>query len=420
MSFLSKITGWLVLATLVCFLLSVAHVVPVVIPTVFAWCANVAVWSSLPSTAKRQVSLLLGIGVVALAYAATQGVWMPWQSILAVNLPMLAMFVAVSFLDLTTSADTTRPLPKGLPAIINTALGVQILGAVINLSVVMVFADRLKGFGKLTDSQQLLLTRCFAGAAWWSPFFVATGVALTYAPGMKWQDTLIPGIFMALAGIAYTCVDAYKRSKGDFSGYPIRRESLFIPLFLAIAVLVCHYFWPSVNILVLICLLSPIAGVLLMRARPRTQTLYLFVDQKLPRIGSQFALFLAAGIFSNGIGAIIRCFPDLFNLQNFTFSPMLFSVALAAIVLAGIVGIHPIVSIAVASPLLWPLQPDPTQLGFLYLSSWALSAGTSPLTGIGLLVTSRYQISSKRIFLNSWHYAIFMWLLCSMVNALFL
>lgn len=420
MKAIQKHVGWFVLGTLVFYLLSVIQWAPLWLPTLFAWAANIVMWQALPKGAKRQVSLLTSIGVVALIFAGLQGVWMTWQQILAVNVPLLSMFVAVSFLDLTRSTDTSRPLPKGVRAIVNTAFGVHFLGSVINLSVLMIFADRIKGLNKLTQAQQFLLTRCFSATAWWSPFFVATGVAITYAPGMKWQHTVIPGACMALVAILLSVIDAYRHTDDEFQGYPIRPESLFIPLLLAVAVLLFHFFWPNTTILVIISLLSPTAAILFISKRPRSKALYDFIDQKLPQIGSQFALFLGAGVFSNGIAAVVLCYPELFNLQSFSFSPLLFSIVLAGMILAGYIGIHPLISIAIVSPMLLPLQPHPTQLGFLFLSAWAISAGSSALTGLGLLMTSRYGIPAKAIMSNSWHYALTMWLICTLSNWVFL
>lgn len=417
---LRKYAGWLGISTLLCYLLSVVGWLPLWLPTLLVWCANVAMWKGLPRGTKNQVGLLILIGTVALVFAALQGVWMSWQQIFAVNLPMLSMFVAVSFLDLTSTVDSDNPLPKGLPAIINTAAGVHLLGAVINLSIVLVVGDRLKGSGKLSHSQQFILTRSFSAAAWWSPFFIATGVALTYAPGMQWHKTLIPGLSMAIIAIAFSCFNAYKQSGDAFQGYPIRRESLFIPFLLACVVIVLHFIYPQTSILVLICIISPLAAMVFMHGKHRGQVLYHFVSYKLPQIGNQFALFLGAGIFSNGIAAVTLCYPQVFNFQNFTFNPLLFSLVLAGMILVGNIGIHPVVSIAIVSPMLIPIDPDPTQLGFLFVSAWAISAGSSPLTGMGLLMTGRYGISSSAIVKNGWYYAVFMWLLCSLTNGLFL
>ncbi|WP_137169890.1 hypothetical protein [Marinomonas sp. FW-1] len=420
MNLLKKYTGWFVLGTLALYLISVTQLISVLLPTILAWSANIAMWHSLAPSAKRQVSWLMIIGSMALLFAGSQGTWMTWQQVFAVNIPMLAMFVAVSFLDLTNTADKSSELPTGFKAILNTALGVQILGAVINLSVILVFADRMKAPNKLSPVQQFVLTRNFASAAWWSPFFVATGIALTYAPGMQWQKTLIPGLVMGVVAVIFSTTEAFHRTKGDFKGYPIKRESLFIPVFLALSVILFHYIWPNISILVLICILAPCATILLISTNSRKDSLLKFVNHKLPQIGSQFALFLAAGIFSNGISAIILSYPELFNLDNFTFNPPLFSFVLAAMIIVGVIGVHPVISIAIASPMLLPLNPDPTQLGFLFLSAWAISAGSSGLTGLGLLMTSRYQIPTKVIVMNSLHYAVFMWVLCCIVNWLFL
>ncbi|MCB5160449.1 hypothetical protein [Marinomonas algarum] len=417
---INTLTGWFVLATLVLYLGSAFDYLSVLWPTLAAWIANMAMWRTLAPSAKRQVGWLMGIGLAALSFAAFKGNWMTWEKIFAVNIPMLAMFVAVSFLDLTNATDQDRSLPKGLHAILNTAVGVQVLGAVINLSAIMVFADRMKGAKKLTSTQQFVLTRNFSAAAWWSPFFVATGVALIYAPGMEWQKTLIPGLVMGLITAILSSAEAYQKTKGDFEGYPIRRESLLTPLFLAVSVIVGHFIWPDISILVLICLLAPGATLLLMKAPSRKDRLQRFVHDKLPRIGSQFSLFLAAGLFSSGISAVIMSYPELFNLDNFTFSPVMFALILAGMILMSLIGVHPIVTIAIVSPMLLPLSPNPTSLGFLFLSAWAISAGSSGLTGVGVFMTSRYQIPAKTIVKNSAFHAVLMWLLCSIINSVFL
>jgi hypothetical protein len=88
-------------------------------------------------------------------------------------------------------------------------------------------------------------------------------------------------------------------------------------------------------------------------------------------------------------------------------------------ILIGIMGVHPIVSISVLSPLLLPLHPDNSQLGFLFLSSWAISTGCSPLSGVGLALVSRYRASARGIIQNNWHYALVMWAITSVVNAIF-
>ena len=87
-------------------------------------------------------------------------------------------------------------------------------------------------------------------------------------------------------------------------------------------------------------------------------------------------------------------------------------------IIAGLAGAHPVISIAVVSPILLPLEPNPTSLGFMFLSTWAISTGCGPLSGIGLMLTGRYGASARRIIGNNWHYVIAMWAVASMLNAL--
>ena len=414
---MSKYTGWIVFSTLILYLLSVAGWIPVLFPTLAAWSANVLMWRSIAANGRRQSIILMIVGAAALLFAGIQGLWLPLTQIFAVNLPLLAMFVAVSFLALANVESEQKVLPSGNKALVATAFGSHFLGAVINLSVLFVFGDRLQRNGALTSSQQVILARSFSAAAWWSPFFVATGVALTYAPGLHWQGVLWPGLFMAFIAISFSIIETRLHDPASFEGYPIRVESLIMPMFLALAVLLIHSFWPAVGVLVLICLLAPVGALAFMRGGPNLAMVQEFINYKLANIGSQFALFLAAGIFSAGIKAIILLYPSVFDLSAFSFDPWLFSVVLAAMIAAGIMGIHPVVSVSVVSPLLLPLDPDPTRLGFLYLTCWAVATGSSPLTGVGLALISRYQATAKGILRNNWHYALSMWLVASAVNA---
>jgi hypothetical protein len=74
-----------------------------------------------------------------------------------------------------------------------------------------------------------------------------------------------------------------------------------MPVHLAALVICVHYFKPEMNILNIICILSPAGALIFMKCRPRVKTLHSFIDNKLKAVGSQFVLFLAAGIFAAGV-----------------------------------------------------------------------------------------------------------------------
>lgn len=412
-------TGYMIVATLVSYLISVVFPPALILTTLLAWLVPILMWSSLGKSALQQAFVLLGLGFSAIVFSAAKGVFLGFGQVFSVNIPLLAMFVAVAFLTLTNKTNEDPNLPKGHRAVVTTALGTHFLGAVINLSVLFVFGDRLQKDGTLTREQMVILARSFSAAAWWSPFFIATGVALTYAPDMLWRETLIPGLIMSGIAIAYSVIEVCFCRKKEFSGYPIRFESLMVPVFLAGVVICVHHFWPGVNILILICIVAPLGAFCFMRSRPRKAALKDFIQQKILSVNSQFVLFLAAGVFSTGLKSVIMVYPHLFNLTGMQFTPLLFTIALGVMLVVGFIGVHPLVSIAIASPLLLPLNPDHSQLAFMFLCSWAVCTGSSPLSGVGLALVSRYHASPRQIIQSNYHYVIIMWVIASLMNILY-
>lgn len=417
---MKKISGWIIVGTLVSYLLSVfVSQKLLILPTCFAWMILTLAWTELGKSGRNQAIILLSLGLLALLFSVYHGVFLGFSQILAVNVPLIAMFVAVSFLTLTNPGSEEQDLPKGSYAAITTALGTNLLGAIINLSILFVFGDRMKKNGKLSSLQAAILARSFCAAAWWSPFFIGTGVALTYAPDMQWKETLKPGVLMCLLAIGYSILEVTVRKQKEFRGYPLKVESLMVPLILAAVVITIHHFYHDLRILVLICMVAPVGAVIFMVGRPRTSTLHDFITNRVSTVSSQFVIFLAAGVFSTGLKSVTYVYPTIFNLQGLNFNPVLFAVVSGILIFAGIVGVHPVVSIAIVSPLLLPLNPDHSQLGFLFLTSWAVSTGSSPLSGVGLALASRYQVSPRQILFNNWHYAVAMWFLACGINLLF-
>lgn len=411
--------GWVIFGTLVFYLLSIPFPFLLPVSTFLAWLVPLISWARLAKNARRQALLLLILGVSTLVYAAAHGVSIHWEQALTTNLPLLAMFVAVSFLTLTNSSDGEDALPQGRTAVVATAIGTHLLGAVINLSVLFVFGDRLTRKSLLGKGQLVVLSRSFTAAAWWSPFFIATGVALTYAPEMHWQEAMVPGLLMSAISLVYSSIEVSCLHKGTFVGYPLKGQGMVVPLFLAALVLLIHLQWHQVRVLLLICLFAPVGTLVFMPGRPRISTLADYIANRMVSIASPFALFLAAGVFSTGIQSLTYLYPSLFQLHDTSLSPMLFALISAAMILVGIAGVHPVISISIVSPLLLPLEPDHSQLGFLFLTSWAISTCSSPLSGVGLVMVSRFQVEPKTIIRSNLLYAVAMWAIATQMNIFF-
>ena len=418
-SALQRYTGWLILATLLLFLVSKLNSSLFGVVAILAWLVVIVEWNRLSAGSRRQAYSLLIVGIAALLFSAWHGVFLGWQKVMTQNLQLLPMFIAVAFLALTNPADQVDNLPRGKRAMVTTSIGTNLLGAVINLSILFVFGDRLERNNTLTRGQTILLARSFCAAAWWSPFFIAAGVALTYAPDMQYHRTLLPGLIMCGVSICYSIIEVGFIRRTEFTGYPVRKESLAVPLLLAVAVITGHYFFPKLGMILLICLISPPAAILLMRNRPRLAHLHDFIANRIISTVSQFVLFLAAGVFSIGITSVIQVYPELFNFAGETFSHWLFAMVSALLIGLGLIGVHPLVGISIVSPLLLPLHPDNSRLAFLFLTSWAISTGSSPLSGVGLVLTSRYNVSPRSILLSNFHYVVAMWLIANLVNILY-
>ncbi|MDO6460710.1 hypothetical protein Q4485_08375 [Granulosicoccaceae sp. 1_MG-2023] len=406
-------TGPAIAAIPVLYLLSLLPGFSLLPATLVAWYCGYRVIPFLSTTAKRQCATLLAGGLALLLYGVWQGAWLGWEKVFAANVPILAMFISIAFLSLATEKPAEDSLPRGPVALAATAVGTNLLGAVINISVLFVFGDRLQCGGKLAAAHRILLARSFCAAAWWSPYFVATGVALTYAPGMQWQDTLWPGLLMTGLSIGFTLLDLRLRGSSGLPGYPVHVRSLVMPVSLALAVLLAHNIWPQVSVLVLICLLSFPGALLFMRQRPRLPAVAVFARERLQGQASQIALFLSASVFSAGVVTLLRLHPDWLAIQADGFTPLVFLLVSGVMIAVALIGVHPIVSVSVVSPLLLPLQPDMTLLGFMYLSVWAISTASSPLSGVGLAMVGRYGAGVGAILRNNWYYMVLMWLTAS-------
>lgn len=414
----SQWAGWCVLLTGVLYLVALGAGFNLLWPAAISWLSVLLCWNRLSSSARKQSLILLLTGCLLLGWSAWRGVHLDLAQAVSRNLPLLTMFVAVSFLALTNPEEEDKRQPTGVRGFWSTLLACHLLGAVINLSIVFVVGDRLLRKGHLSDEQTRVIMRGFCTGAYWSPFFVAFGVAMTYAPGAAWQHTVLPGIAMGILMMLCTFLEVRRHQIHEFKGYPLQSDSLIIPSILAVAVLALHHVFSSINILSIISIMAPLGAVLFMRQRPRVQVLRHYVEHRLSNVSSQFALFLAAGVFSSGVGACITAYPELFQFSASHFTTGIFLLASAVMIAIGLIGVHPVVSISLVSPFLLPIATNMNQLAFLYLSVWGTATGCSPLSGVGLAMVSRFNVPSKLILKQNLVYMVLMWLAAGGINAL--
>ncbi len=389
-------------ALLLLTLTSIAHgfmpFIPAWCAAIWAWLAGGLLFTSVNRMQRIQTLSLLLLGVLALAWSAAGGLELSWTRPLAINQSIMAMFAAVSFLRIVSGPklDTTEQLPRGRGALVRTLVGTSLFGAIVNLSAFAIISERVAENGKLTRLQAITMSRAFSCAAFWSPFFVAMGVALTYAPGAQLWTLVGVGIPLWVIAISvgalYMLLDP---ESANYTGYPLHLDALLLPAVLALLVLGCNYWLPNVSILTTVSLVSLSIAVLvtILRDGPRAAgILKSHVTSALPGMSGELAMFLSAGVFAVGLGSVIQT--TEFALPFLHYGATQASIVLVVMTALSLVGLHPLINVGVFGGLLLPLNPDPNFLGLTFLMSWALGIATSPVSAVHLALQGRFGINT--------------------------
>ena len=383
-----------------------------IISGILAWSAFVILFSSLKS--KKLLSILFLLSIVALIYSYMNSYEINFIKLFTVNQYLLTLLIGVGFLRLiaTPKNENLKDLPKGKGSFIRTYMGVHFFGSVINMSSLLLVADKMYKKAKLSDAQIVLLTRAFSSDAYWSPFFVAFAAAITYAPNLDTHIIIINGLFLVLIGFMFTFYEITKNDRFElenFRGYPIALETLVLPFSLAFLVLLTNYFVKDLKVIVLIALFSLIlAFIVLPIKKGINKSINIFkshILEELPKMKVEMSLFLIAGMFGISISSIL--FGIGIELPFEKFDWIIASIFLALFIILGFVGIHPIISIAIVGEFLSGVNH--TLLAVAFLMSWATTVSTSPFSGLNLTIVSRYTLDSKRVFKLNIIYAIKMY-----------
>jgi hypothetical protein len=83
-------------------------------------------------------------------------------------------------------------------------------------------------------------------------------VALTYAPGLQLSSIMPFGAIAALLAMGLTAWQVERLGVEDFAGYPLRLQTLGLPVALALLVLLIKQIWPALGILAVIALVAPL------------------------------------------------------------------------------------------------------------------------------------------------------------------
>ncbi len=420
---LNRIAGWLLFTGLVLTISNqFLNVSPIWLEGTLVWSAGIILFFKLAAKQKLIISVIGGFALLSWLIAWQTGDASQLLGALTMNQSMIVMLMGVQFLQLVAMPDSeiNETLPTGKKAFIKTFLGLHLFGSVINMSAVILVADRLTSVTPLTKQQQVLLTRAFTSAASWSPFFAAFAAAMVFAPNASLTIVILTGLGLACVAFLITYADVMRKNEtaiDEFVGYPMRFQALWLPAVLALTVMVFHELMPDIKVILLIALLAVLisGSVLFFRAGlvMASKQLLRQVTVELPSMKNEISLFLIAGVFGAGLAAVLDNLS--INVPFAEFDGIVASVVMLTMFVLALFGVHPIVSIAVIGHWISTTEPNQTLLAMTFLMSWALCVSTSPMSGINLALHGRYGVSGREIFSWNLPYAIKMYLMASAV-----
>jgi len=75
-----------------------------------------------------------------------------------------------------------------------------------------------------------------------------------------------------------------------------------------------------------------------------------------------------------------------------------------------LVGVDPVIAIAVSAALLAPLHPPPNLLASTFLCTWAVGVAISPLSGMNLALQGRFGLGAAQVIRLNAGYGFLMYL----------
>lgn len=387
-----------------------------IVSGILAWIAFILLFQTLKS--KKIIVILLISSLIAYLICFINEYKVDFFKVFTVNQYLLTLLIGVGFLRLiaTPRKDKIQNLPKGKNSFIKTYLGVHLFGSVINLSSLLLVADKMYKKAPLTNAQIILLTRSFASDAYWSPFFVAFAAAITYAPKLTTSIILVNGIVLAFLAFLITYYEVNKEKKfniDEFYGYPLSFDTLYLPILLAFLVLITNHFYPQIKVIVLISSFSILMTFFILPVKKGIlETIKIFkfhVIDELPKMKSELSLFLVAGMFGITISSILVGLN--LSLPFEVFDWKVASILLLVFIFLAFIGIHPIITIAIIGDFLSGVNH--TLLAVTFLMAWSTTVSTSPFSGLNLTIVARYSANAKEIFMLNIGYAFKMYVICT-------
>ena len=371
-----------------------------IVASLFIWFSLFISFKELSN--KKLIYILASMSLIIYIFSYYNFFKVDYEKVFTVNQYLLTLLIGVSFLRLiaTPKKQENAKIPKGRSSFLKTYIKVHLFGSIINMSSLIIVADKMYKRSRLNDLQIILLTRAFSTDALWSMFFVAFAATLTYAPNLEEEVIIVNGLIIAFIGFLITYFEVSRSKKFDinsFEGYPLSLSSLVLPVCLAIMVLIAKYFNSELKVILLISLFSFLLtfSVLIVKDKQDSyKKMKSFILNNLYNMKNEIALFLVAGVFGVLVGGLLVGLDIKVPFEQFD----LFwaSLLLLFFVVLSFIGVHPIITIAAIGDFLG--NTNHTILATVFLISWSITVVASPFSGLNLTMVSRYKLDMFKLF----------------------
>ena len=343
--------------------------------------------------------ILFGLGVAMMIWAWYRGTESSIEQAIGQNQPIIAMLAAVSFLKLLRSDQDDEKTPRGTGAFFRTLVGVNFLGAAINVTALIIVADRMVQSAAFTRLQALVVSRPFCLTVMYSPFIGGMALTLATVDNSSLATLALFGFPYALLGMGLTGIllwGGHREEIREFHGYPLHFDSLLFPGLLVLLVLTVNALFPSLSVLSLIALLTPsLIFILLLLRGGLMATLgrfhsHISIDMK--DMSGELWLFLCAGVFATGLSSLVISAGGWSPFEEFDAWAACFT--LAGICIVSLIGIHPIICVSFLGPVIMPMDPQPNLLATVFILGWAIGCTQGPFSGTNMILQGRFGINS--------------------------
>ena len=382
------------------------------IATALAWLYIVIEAPRLKPKQRKQILILFSAGLVAAALAWSQGATLSLQALFGEHLKLAMLLAAVTFIGMASKvgSDSSKP---GMRSFLTTLSGMHLFSSVANFSALIVVGDQIRKKEGIDFLPQLVLSRGFGMAVLWSPFLSLLPLVLEQVPGVELSQVYPFSISIAITGLLLSLLEARFRSASElksFAGYPLKTETLILPVTLIGMILLLSWQLPSLPTVFLVSLLSIVVPLCLLMLRDgirrSAQKTAHHITGKLSESRAEISLFMSAGVLAAGVKSCINA--GLISLPFTETNASLASMVLMMIVGLAYLGIHQLALVAIFAGLLADITTTPNLMAVSYILGTALAMSGSTFSGLNFIMKSRFHATDSEIIRNQLPYNLVM------------